>query len=105
MIKTKGSNVSPAEVELELQALPEVDTAYVFGLPDPALGERVVAAVVARPGMVLDFADLQAQLKARLSGFKVPRQFVEIALDDIPMLPSNKVARRALQALVAERLG
>ncbi len=105
MIKTKGSNVSPAEVEQELQALAEVEAAFVFGLPDAALGQRVVAAVVPASGALPDPTALQAALKARLSSYKVPRDFVSISRAEIPMLPSNKVARRDLAALVAARLG
>jgi acyl-CoA synthetase (AMP-forming)/AMP-acid ligase II len=105
MIKTNGSNVSPAEVEMELQELDGVLSAYVFGLPDERRGEIVVAAVVPRDGVDLDLPDLQAQLRSRISSFKVPRELIAIAQDEVPMLHSNKVGRRLLQALIAERLG
>jgi acyl-coenzyme A synthetase/AMP-(fatty) acid ligase len=105
MIKTNGSNVSPAEVEMELQDLDGVLSAYVFGLPDERRGEIVVAAVVPRDGVDLDLPDLQAQLRSRISSFKVPRELIAIAQDEVPMLHSNKVGRRLLQALIAERLG
>ena len=104
MIKTSGSNVSPAEVEMEMQALDGVHSAYVVGIPDPQRGQMVVAAVVARDGVTLDFEGVQAALKQRLSGFKVPRAFVEITRGEVPMLPSNKVARREIARLMTERL-
>jgi acyl-coenzyme A synthetase/AMP-(fatty) acid ligase len=105
MIKTSGSNVSPAEVEMELQALDGVLSAYVFGLPDDTRGEVVVAAIVPREGAELDLSALQAELRTRNSSFKVPRELILIAQDEVPMLHSNKVGRRLLQALIAERLG
>jgi acyl-CoA synthetase (AMP-forming)/AMP-acid ligase II len=105
MIKTSGSNVSPAEVEMELQALDGVLSAYVFGLPDDTRGEVVVAAIVPREGAELDLSALQAELRTRISSFKVPRELILIAQDEVPMLHSNKVGRRLLQALIAERLG
>jgi acyl-CoA synthetase (AMP-forming)/AMP-acid ligase II len=105
MIKAAGSNVSPAEVELEMQQLDGVHNAYVVGLPDAERGQLVVAAVIAREGAVLDFEKIQAQMKQRLSPFKVPRQYVQITREDVPMLHSNKVSRRLLEALLTEKLG
>ena len=105
MIKSASSNVSPAEVEMEMQSLDGVHSAYVVGLPDVERGQVVVAAVVPREGVTLDFAEIEAQLRRNLSGFKVPRFFVEFAREDVPMLHSNKVARREIAALLAKRLG
>lgn len=105
MIKTSGSNVAPAEVEMELQALDGIQSAYVVGLPDVERGQLVAAAVVARGDTPLDFTAIEAELRRRLSGYKVPRAYVSIAREDVPVLPSNKVGRRLLAQLVAERLG
>lgn len=105
MIKTAGSNVSPAEVELELQQLPGVHSAYVLGVPDADRGQLLVAAVVPRDGEQLDPATLGAALKERLSSYKVPREYVVLGREEIPMLHSNKVARRELAQLVTDRLG
>jgi acyl-CoA synthetase (AMP-forming)/AMP-acid ligase II len=105
MIKTAGSNVSPAEVELEMQQLDGVHNAYVVGLPDAERGQLVVAAVVAREGATLDFEQIQLLLKQRLSAYKVPRLYAEITREEVPMLHSNKVSRRLLEALLAEKFG
>jgi len=105
MIKTAGSNVAPAEVEMEMQSLDGVHNAYVVGLPDKERGQLVVAAVVAREGAKLDFAEIEATLRKRLSSYKVPRAYVEITRDEVPMLHSNKVSRRMIEALMAEKLG
>jgi acyl-coenzyme A synthetase/AMP-(fatty) acid ligase len=105
MIKTAGSNVSPAEVELELQQMPDVASAYVVGLPDQERGQLVVAAVVPCDGAELDFAAIEAEMRQRLSSYKVPRAYVAIMREDVPLLHSNKVARRQIEAMMAERLG
>lgn len=105
MIKTAGSNVSPAEVEAEMQQLPEVHSAYVVGLPDAQRGQLVVAAVVPREGVEIDFAAIEEKLRGRLSSYKVPRAYVAITRDEVPMLFSNKVARRQIEALMTSRLG
>ena len=104
IIKTAGSNVSPAEVEMEMQALDGIHSAYVVGIPDAARGQLVVAAVVPREGAQLDFAEVEAALRKRLSSFKVPRGYAEFARSEVPMLPSNKVARRVIAQILAERL-
>ncbi len=104
MIKTASTNVSPAEVELELQQLPGVHSAYVVGIPDAERGQLVVAAVVAREGAELNFEVIEAELKKRLSSFKVPRAYCEIRRDEVPMLPSNKVARRQIESMMIEKL-
>jgi acyl-CoA synthetase (AMP-forming)/AMP-acid ligase II len=105
LIKTAGSNVSPAEVEREMQQLDGVDSAYVVGLPDRERGQLVVAAVVPRKGASVDVKAIEAQLRQRLSGYKVPRAFVVIAHDEVPMLISNKVARRQIEVMMAQKLG
>lgn len=105
MIKAAGSNVSPAEVEMEMQALEGVHSAYVVGLPDKERGSLVVAAVVPRDGAKLDFDAIEAELRNRLSSYKVPRAYVELAREEVPLLHSNKVARRELAKILAERLG
>jgi acyl-CoA synthetase (AMP-forming)/AMP-acid ligase II len=105
MIKTAGANVSPAEVEMEMQQLDGVHSAYVVGLPDSQRGQLVVAAVVPREAVVLDFIDIEVQLRQRLSAYKVPRTYVAITREEVPLLHSNKVARREIARMLAEKLG
>ena len=105
MIKSASSNVSPAEVEMEMQALADVEAAYVVGLPDKERGEIVAAAVVPLDGVTLDFAAIEAQLRARLSSYKVPRAYLQITREEVPLLHSNKVSKRMVAQLLTERLG
>ena len=106
MIKTASSNVSPAEVEMELQSIDGVHNAYVVGLPDHDRGQIVVAALVAREGVgTLDIAKIEAQMRQNLSGYKVPRALIQIEREEVPMLHSNKVSKRLLAEMMIERLG
>ncbi|WP_159982812.1 MULTISPECIES: class I adenylate-forming enzyme family protein [unclassified Novosphingobium] len=105
MIKVASSNVSPAEVEMELQSLPGVHSAYVVGIPDKERGALLVAAVVPREDAVLDFAAIEAELRRRLSSYKVPRAYAELTREEVPLLHSNKVARREVARMMEERLG
>ncbi len=105
IIKTASSNVSPAEVEMELQSLPQIHSAYVVGIPDAERGQLLVAALVPREGCTLEPDAITAQLRERLSSFKVPRHFEIFTREEVPMLHSNKVARREIANMIASRLG
>jgi acyl-CoA synthetase (AMP-forming)/AMP-acid ligase II len=103
MIKTAGSNVSPAEVESAFLELPQVGAAFVFGIPASLRGEDVVAVVVRRGPDRLDVDELRAAAGQRLSGYKVPRQIEVLDDADLPMLPTGKVDLVALRELVGSR--
>jgi fatty-acyl-CoA synthase len=105
MIKTKGANVAPLEVEQLLLAHPDIDRAVVVGVPDAVAGEVVVACVVPRAGVTLTEAAVQGHLSGELSSFKVPRHvFVFESADDLPRTSSDKFNVPAVRALAAQLL-
>jgi fatty-acyl-CoA synthase len=95
MIISGGVNVYPAEVESLLHDHPDVSEVAVVGVGDRDLGERVRAFVVLRPGRRADEAVLKAWCKDRLSGPKVPRDFV--FMEALPRNPTGKVLKRELR--------
>jgi acyl-CoA synthetase (AMP-forming)/AMP-acid ligase II len=97
MIKVRGFQVAPAEVEAVLHAHPAVADCAVFGIPDPADGEAVVAAVV---GAQISGAGITDWVGQRLASYKKPRRVVIV--DEIPRLPSGKVLRRVLRDRYAD---
>ena len=102
MIKTGGSNVSPAEVEAALLELPDVREAFVFGIPAGERGEDVAAVVVPRAcrcGGTLRAAE--ASLRDALSSYKIPRHLRIIEEIDLPKLPTGKVDLVSLRDLFA----
>jgi acyl-CoA synthetase (AMP-forming)/AMP-acid ligase II len=101
LIKTAGSNVSPAEVESVLDAMPGVLHSFVVALPHAVRGQVVGAAVVPAHGAQLSADEVMAHAKRNLSGFKVPTIVAVIAEGDLPMLPTGKVDRQALVGLLA----
>jgi O-succinylbenzoic acid--CoA ligase len=81
---------------------PAVRAAVVFGVPDPAWGERVTAVVVAAdPARPPVPAELRAHVRSRLPAFAAPREIAITA--DIPMLPSGKPDIAALRAWLREQ--
>ncbi len=90
MIKISGSNVAPREVEMLLEAYPEVGQAVVLGLPDTEKGEVVGAVLVPAPTMTLDRDDVLERLSKEVSSFKVPTRVLVVAEEDMPYLPSGK---------------
>src|SRR5262245_19306563 len=66
VIKTAGANVSPREVEVLIEAMPEVQSAFVVGVADPARGQNVAAAVVLDSGRALEASELRQRLRTDL---------------------------------------
>lgn len=87
-----GENVAPAEVEAVLLTHPGVEQAVVVGVPDEEWGERGVALVVPRRGVVTDETELVEHCRERLARFKVP-----VAVHLVPELPSVAVGKIARQ--------
>jgi len=94
LIVSGGENVYPSEVEAALLEHPAVADAAVAGIPDPDLGARVVAWIVAAPGAVPDAGALQRHCRGRLAGFKQPREFRYV--DSLPRNAAGKLQRRRL---------
>lgn len=101
LIITGGENVYPREVEEVLHARPEVLECAVVGLPDKEWGERVVAFVIPKPGHSIAPDQMKAFVKARLSPFKVPKEY--IVTTDLPKSPTGKILKRELRTQFLEK--
>jgi len=95
LIKVKGFQVAPAELEAELLSHPGVADAAVIGLPDEEAGELPVAYIVPAPGAQPTAADLAAHLAGRLAHYKQVRDFRFV--EAIPKSASGKILRRVLK--------
>jgi long-chain acyl-CoA synthetase len=93
MIKVRGFQVAPAEIEAVLHGHPGVDDCAVFGIDDATDGEAIVAAV-ATHGQVQP-EELAALVADQLASYKQLRRVVVVP--EIPRLPSGKVLRRVLK--------
>jgi malonyl-CoA/methylmalonyl-CoA synthetase len=94
LIITGGLNVYPREVELVLEAHPDVVEAGVAGVPDARWGERVTAWVVGRDDIALDIGELLEHTREHLAPYKCPKQVHVVA--DLPRTPMGKLQRSRL---------
>jgi malonyl-CoA/methylmalonyl-CoA synthetase len=95
LIITGGYNVYPKEIELLLDALPDVAESAVIGVPHPDFGEAVTAVVVARPGADIDEAGTIIALKSRLAAYKVPKRVYLV--EELPRNAMGKVQKNVLR--------
>lgn len=93
MIKVRGFQVAPAEIEAVLHGHPAVKDCAVFGIPDGTNGEAIVAAVAT--SAPVDASQLTALVDEKLASYKHLSRVVFVP--EIPRLPSGKVLRRVLK--------
>jgi carnitine-CoA ligase len=96
VIRRRGENLAPAEVEAALSEHPDVAEAAVIGVPSELTEEEVKAFVVLRDGARAGARELRDHAAGRLARFKVPR-YVEV-IDALPHTPTGRVAKHRLPA-------
>jgi crotonobetaine/carnitine-CoA ligase len=95
MIRRRGENIAPAEVEDALISHPAVSAVAVLGLPSDLTEEEVVAVVVLADGQHADEAELQAWAAKSLAPYKIPSRIV--FRSTMPMTPTLRVAKELLR--------
>ena len=95
LIKYKGFQVPPAELEALLLTHPAVADAAVIGVPDPEAGELPKGYVVLKPGADADEDDIKGFVADAVASYKQLR-IVEF-IDAIPKSASGKILRRELR--------
>lgn len=98
MIKVKGIQVAPAELEDLLLGHPKVDDCAVIGIPDDYSGERPLGFVVLKEG-IAEYRGLVEELIEYVEEKKVRTKWlagVKI-VDRIPKSASGKILRRILR--------
>ena len=95
LIIRDGRNVHPREIEDVLHGHPDVVEAAVLGVPDPLLGEEVVACVVVAAGATVTEAALRDYVRERVAESKYPRR-----LWFAPSLPYGRTGKLLKRAIV-----
>jgi fatty-acyl-CoA synthase len=98
-LRVDGENFASAPIERILQRYPDVVLAAVYAVPDPLVGDQVMAALQLRPGVdVLDPVDWIEFLRRQGDlGTKWAPRFVRVT-PALPTTATNKVLKRALRA-------
>lgn len=95
LIKFKGFQVAPAELEALLLTHPGIADAAVVGVPDEEAGERPRAFVVVKDGQQVSADDITAFTAEHVATYKVIHDVV--FTDAIPKSASGKILRRLLR--------
>jgi len=100
LIKYKGFQVPPAELEAVLLRHPDVTDAAVVGLRDEEAGEIPVGYVTLRPGASASPEEIRQFVAGQVAGYKQLRRLEVI--EAIPKSPSGKILRRVLRDAAAQ---
>ncbi|NKY51545.1 class I adenylate-forming enzyme family protein [Nocardia vermiculata] len=105
MLKIKGINVAPLEVEEIVSGHASVDQAYVLGI-ETADGDQEMACVVV-PAVAIGDAEalsrtLTEYIRARAASYKVPARFVVMEATAVPQTATGKVSKLKLRELLSE---
>ena len=95
LINRGGEKISAEEIENLILSHPAVLNVACVPMPDPVLGERMCAYVIAHPGRTLTLPELTAFLTEKgLAKFKLPER-LELT-GDLPLSKFGKVAKNVL---------
>jgi carnitine-CoA ligase len=94
VIRRRGENLAPGEVEEALASHPDVVEVAVVGVPSELSEEEVKAFVVLREGAAGDLGVLHDWAAERLARFKVPRYLEAVA--ELPHTATGRVAKHEL---------
>lgn len=96
-LRVDGENFASAPVEQILVRHPDVVLAAVYGVPDPIVGDQVMAALQLRPGATFDGADFAQFLEAQGDlGTKWAPAIIRIA-EALPITATTKVVKQSLR--------
>jgi len=97
IIISGGENISPKEIESVINQHSRVAEACIIGVADEKWGEKVVAAVVVKPGAMLTPKEVQDYCKEHLLDWKCPKEI--FFLDDLPRNKMGKVIKEEVAKL------
>jgi fatty-acyl-CoA synthase len=103
MIIVGGFNTYPAEIENFFLRHPKVLDISIVGVPDPVMGEAVMAFVIPKAGETLTAEEIAAFARGRIANFKVPK-YVEI-VEGFPLTGSGKVQKFKQKAYAVDKYG
>ncbi|HYB41930.1 MAG TPA: AMP-binding protein [Candidatus Methylomirabilis sp.] len=101
MIIVGGFNTYPAEIENFYLRHPKVLDISIVGVPDPIMGEAVMAFVIPREGETVSPQEIIEFGRDRIANYKIPK-YVEM-VDQFPLTGSGKVQKFKQKAYAVEK--
>jgi len=96
-MRVDGENIAAAQVEAVLFRHPDVVLAAVYAVPDPVVGDQVMAALQLKPGIEFDAADfIEFIASQRDFGSKWMPALIRIS-ENLPVTHTVKVLKRPLR--------
>ncbi|KAL5845421.1 hypothetical protein ACOSQ4_011379 [Xanthoceras sorbifolium] len=102
LIKYKGYQVPPAELEALLLSHPEISDVAVIPFPDREVGQYPMAYVVKKAGSALSESAVMDFVAKQVAPYKRVRRVAFVA--SIPKNPSGKIIRKDLIKLATSKL-
>lgn len=96
IIKSGGYTVFPEEVEAVIQSMEVVKEAYVYGVVDPIIDEKIVADIITIDGSALDILELQDYCFNHLAKYKVPESINIVT--EIAKTKTGKIQRKVYKS-------
>lgn len=97
MINRGGEKICSYDVENVIYTMPQVEDAAIVGVPDDTYGETAAAAIVLKKGTSLTLEELQAFLKDKIAGYKIPTHL--LILDNLPQTANQKTDKQTIKQL------
>jgi crotonobetaine/carnitine-CoA ligase len=94
VIRRRGENVAPAEIEEALADHRDVLEVAVVGVPSELSEEEIKAFVLVSDPAEADLAAIRGHAAAQLAPFKVPRYLEAVA--ELPHTPTGRIAKHQL---------
>ncbi|MBS3920331.1 MAG: AMP-binding protein [Deltaproteobacteria bacterium] len=91
IIISGGENISPKEIESVINQHPKVSESCVVGMPDEKWGEKVVAAVILKPGVAFAEKEIRDHCKQHLHDWKCPKEI--LFLNELPRNRMGKILK------------
>ena len=102
MLIRGGENIYPREIEEFLFRHPKVQSAQVFGVPDPKYGEEVCAWIVLKPGEQATDEEIRTFCRDQIAHYKVPRYIRFVP--EMPMTITGKVQKFVMRERMIDEL-
>lgn len=90
-VNVAGLKVFPEEIELVLESHPSILKARVYGIPEPRIGQMIVAEVIVSSNNEIDKSSILKHCKKKLERHKLPLKFIFVS--EIPHTTNGKIKR------------